>query len=56
MELDTEHWVETVQRYGSLFYRIAGRADRLAAAARKAGQRWLRVMRPQISMYLQATA
>jgi hypothetical protein len=51
MELDTEHWVQGVKRYGSLYYRVAGRADRLAKAAKKAGQRWLRVMRPQVPIY-----
>ncbi len=56
MDLDTEHWVQSVKRYGSLFYRIAGRADRLASAARKAGQRWLQVMHPQVPMYLRKTA
>ena len=56
MELDTENWVESVQRYGGLFYRIAGRADRLASAARKAGQRWMRAVRPEVPMYLRKTA
>ena len=37
MELDTDHWVQGVKRYGSLYYRVAGRADRLAKAARKVG-------------------
>ncbi len=56
MELDREHWVNGVLRYGSLFYRIAGRAERLAAAARKAGQNWFQRMRPGVPIYLQKIA
>jgi hypothetical protein len=33
--------VDTVDQYGSLFYRIAGRVESMARAARDSGQRWL---------------
>jgi len=42
MQLDGENWVETVRRYGGLYYRVAGRVDKLVEAARRAGQRWFR--------------
>ncbi len=56
MELDKEKWVEGVKRYGSLYYRIAGKAEGLALAARKAGQQWLQGMRPRVAMYLRRAA
>ena len=56
MELDRKQWVKGVLRYGSLFYRIAGRAERLTAAARKAGQKWFQRMRPGVPIYLQKAA
>ena len=56
LDLDTDNWVRGVKRYGSLYYRVAGRADRIAKAAKKAGQRWFRVMPPQIPIYRARTA
>ena len=41
-DLDAENWVRNVERYGSLFYRIAGRVDLILARARSKGLRWLR--------------
>jgi hypothetical protein len=41
LRINTERWADTVDRYGSLFYRIAGRVEHMAAAARNIGQRWL---------------
>ncbi len=42
LEINTERWVKTVDRYGSLFYRIAGRVEGMAQEAAGAGLRWLR--------------
>lgn len=42
LELDTEEWVENVQRFGSLFYRVAGKFERLGELAKASGQRWFR--------------
>lgn len=39
--LDTERWVDNVQSYGGLFYRIAGPLDRIVTRAREKGLRWL---------------
>jgi REP element-mobilizing transposase RayT len=39
--IDTDRWADTVDRYGSLFYRIAGQVENMAKAARSIGQRWL---------------
>ena len=41
-ELDTENWVKNVERYGSLFYRVAGPLAQIAARAREKGRCWLR--------------
>jgi REP element-mobilizing transposase RayT len=35
-----ERWIETVQQFGRLFKRAAGRVDSLAAGAVHSGQRW----------------
>ena len=45
LELDVEGWVETVQRYGSLFWRVAGQVESILAAARRSGQRWFKGVR-----------
>ena len=42
LSLDEEKWVETVRRYGSLFYRVAGQAEKLKELAVKSGQKWFR--------------
>ncbi|MCC5842409.1 MAG: hypothetical protein JJT96_19990, partial [Opitutales bacterium] len=42
LELDVENWISTVERYGSLYHRVAGRMEKLAEAARAAGQRWFK--------------
>ena len=42
LNLDTEHWVENIQKYGKLFYRIAGQVDRIKEAASQSSQRWFR--------------
>ncbi|MCC5842277.1 MAG: hypothetical protein JJT96_19330 [Opitutales bacterium] len=42
LELDVENWVSTVERYGSLYHRVAGRMEKLAEAARALGQRWVK--------------
>ncbi len=41
-ELDAAEWAKNVAAYGSLFHRIAGRAEQLAAYARRKGQNWFR--------------
>jgi len=41
LQINTDRWADTVDRYGSLFYRIAGRVESMANAARDIGQRWL---------------
>ncbi len=42
LEINTERWVETVERYGRLFFRVAGRAEMMSRLAGAAGLRWLR--------------
>ncbi len=39
--LNGDAWVETVQHFGRLFKRAAGRVDSLTAAAAQSGRRWL---------------
>lgn len=35
------HWLETVRNFGRSFHRAVGRAEQLAAEARRHGQKWL---------------
>jgi hypothetical protein len=42
LDVDAGRWVSTVERYDSLFWRVAGHAEALVAAARAAGVRWLK--------------
>jgi hypothetical protein len=41
MELDVENWVETVERYGSIYHRVAGKVENLKRKAVELGQRWI---------------
>jgi len=42
LEVNTQSWVKTVERYGSLFHRLVARAEDMAKAARARGRRWFR--------------
>ncbi|MCC5842520.1 MAG: hypothetical protein JJT96_20555 [Opitutales bacterium] len=42
LELDVENWISTVERYGSLYHRVAGNVEKLREAAQRVGQRWFR--------------
>jgi len=42
LAINTEQWLKTVQRYGSLFHRVAGRVDNMLRSAEQAGRRWFR--------------
>jgi hypothetical protein len=41
MELDVENWVGTVEKYGSLYHRVAGKVENLKRKAQEMGQHWL---------------
>ena len=41
MELDVENWVGTVEKYGSLYHRVAGKLENLKRKAQEMGQQWL---------------
>ena len=41
LAINQNRWVRTVDSYGSLFHRVAGRVESITAAARQAGKRWL---------------
>ena len=45
LQVEPEHWVSTVQGFGGLFQRVAGRYESIRAAARGAGLRWLKGLR-----------
>ncbi len=41
MQIDVEKWGQTLERYGSLFYRVSGRLENLVNSAKQAGRKWL---------------
>ncbi len=41
LQINQSRWVVTVNSYGSLFHRVAGRVESIMAAARQAGKSWL---------------
>ena len=41
LEINQARWVGTVNSYGSLFHRVAGRAESIVRLARKAGKCWM---------------
>jgi REP element-mobilizing transposase RayT len=42
LAINTQHWLRTVERYGSLFHRVAGRVENMMSSARNVGRRWFR--------------
>jgi REP element-mobilizing transposase RayT len=40
LDVNTAHWVKTVEQYGSLFHRLVARAEDMAKAARAKGRSW----------------
>ena len=40
LQVDTDHWLTTVQNYGSLFHRVVGKIDNMTTTAQRAGKRW----------------
>lgn len=51
LALDVENWLDNVKRYGSLFWRVVGRAEAVAAAAAKAGRKWFKGVGSPDSLY-----
>jgi len=51
LELNQHHWVDSVQRYGGLYYRVAGSVQSLARAALHVGQKWFRGLKSSREMY-----
>ncbi|NCD34878.1 MAG: hypothetical protein EOL87_15860 [Spartobacteria bacterium] len=41
MQIDADNWLNTVEKYGRLFYRVSGRLENITESAKKAGRRWL---------------
>ncbi|NCD35250.1 MAG: transposase, partial [Spartobacteria bacterium] len=41
MQIDAENWLNTVEKYGRLFYRVSGRLENITETAKKAGRKWL---------------
>jgi len=54
LDLDVEAWVDNVQRYGGLFYRVAGKLQRLRELAGELGSAWLRGQRGARRLYAAA--
>jgi hypothetical protein len=42
LNISDDRWLDTVQGFGSLFYRVVGQFENIMAAARQASQRWLK--------------
>lgn len=42
LDLNVDAWVENIERYGGMFYRVAGKVGRLKELARALGRSWLR--------------
>ena len=42
IDLDTQQWLDTVTRFGSLFWNFAGKADRIRKMAKSLGRKYLK--------------
>ncbi len=45
LNVEEKRWLSTVQDFGRMFHRAAGRMESMIAAAQRTGQRWLRGFR-----------
>lgn len=45
LSISTNHWIETVNKYESLFHRILGRVEKVIDSAKLAGLRWFQGIR-----------
>jgi hypothetical protein len=54
MDLAVSGWVEMVDRYGSLFWRVVGQLELMAQAARRAGRKWFKGKGSSRRMYATA--
>ena len=52
MELDVENWVGTVEEYGSLYWRVAGKVENLKKKAQEMGRQWLAGQRKSRGVFL----
>ena len=54
LDLDVEAWAANVERYGTLFQRLAGKLGRLRAVADATGRAWLCGQRGARQLYARA--
>ena len=45
LDISADHWLDTVEDFGGLFHRVAGKVESILAAARMAGKNWLKGIR-----------
>ena len=55
LEIDKENWVNTVEKYGSLYHRVAGKVENLKRKAEEMGQKWLSGQRKSRWVYRQTS-
>jgi len=51
LDINTDRWVKTVERYGSLFHRLVARAEEMAKAAGVQGLQWFHGVRACRELY-----
>ena len=45
LDVDAEHWLDTMERYGSLFWQVVGKVESLLKVTKRLGKAWLRGIR-----------
>ena len=51
LDMGAEQWLETVDRYGSLFWRMVGKVESMLEAAKRTGCRWLKGIRASSELF-----
>ena len=55
LEIDKENWVDTVEQYGSLYHRVAGKVENLKRKAAEMGLKWISGQRKSQWVYRQSS-
>ena len=56
LDMGAEQWLETIDRFGSLFWRMVGKVESMLEAAKRTGRRWLKGIRASAELFASATS
>jgi len=51
LEIDANKWIEGVEKFGGLYFVLAGKAKKIREAAKAAGRHWYCGLNPEVNIY-----